>query len=284
MWPTFAEIPLPFKLLGADHLPIRAFGVMLVLAIVMAHVLWTKLAKKERYPQPVLDNFFLMIVVSIVVGARILYVITDWSHFRHDLLSIFAIQKGGMVFYGSFLGSVLGLWLFARWYKLEIWRFLDTCAAPTGLGLMIGRIGCLLVGDDYGKEVSASFPLAIKFSTARMPGSFLGITIPANNGNLAGEMAGKWLHPTQIYMSLNGLFLWVVISLIAKKRKFAGQLTAAFCMIYAINRSIIEEFRGDLDRGFVGPLSTSQFISIFVFLGGALIWATQRKKPLADPG
>lgn len=282
MWPVIARIPLPFPVFGSDHLPIRAFGLMLVLAILAAHALWAKNARREGYSRAVIDNFFLIMVASIVIGARLLYVIVEWRDYKDDLASIFAIHKGGMVFYGSFLGAVAGFIGYAKFYRLPILRFLDICAAPTGLGLIIGRIGCLLVGDDYGSVVDESFPIAIKFPTAHETGSFWGLSIEAGNGNLAGPMAGKWLHPTQLYMSLNGLVLLVVITWLSKRRRFAGQLTAAFCMLYAVNRSIIEEFRGDEDRGFVGSLSTSQFISIFVFLAGAALWIYGRKRPFEE--
>jgi phosphatidylglycerol---prolipoprotein diacylglyceryl transferase len=278
MWPVIARIPLPFGVFGHHEMPIRAFGLTMVLALLAAHALWVRLARRERFPEAAINSFFLVVVVAIIAGARIFYVVTNWEHYRGDWQSIFAIHQGGMVFYGSFLGAALGLTLFARHYKLPILRFLDTCAAPTGLGLIIGRVGCLLVGDDYGKRCSPDFPLRIKFPTALEPGDLYGLEIPANNGNLAGPMQGEWLHPAQIYMSLNGLVLCLILTWMWSRRRFYGQLLATFCMLYAVNRSIIELFRGDEDRGFVGPLSTSQFVSIFVFAAGALIWATQRKR------
>lgn len=278
MWPVIAEIPLPFQILGHDHLPIRAFGLMMVLSLLSAHAVWVRKARREGFPQPAIDNFFLVLVVAIVAGARLLYVITNWREFEGDWTGVFAVHRGGMVFYGSFLAAAVALTLFARHYGISVLRFLDACAAPTGIGLFVGRIGCLLVGDDYGKRCSPDFSLAIKFPSPWEDGSLYGIAIPKNNGNLAGAMQGEWLHPAQIYMMANGLFLFFVLQWLGKRRTFHGQIVAAFFMLYAVNRSVIEFFRGDDDRGFIGPLSTSQFISIFVFLGGLVVYAANRSK------
>lgn len=272
MWPVIVDIPLPFPLFGNDHLPIRGFGLMLVAALLSGNWWSLRLARRARISDDAVNNLFLYLVLAIVIGARVMYVVVNWREYADDPLSILAVHKGGMVFYGSFLGVVSVLYFFSRRYRLPVLATFDLFAVASALGIFVGRIGCLLVGDDYGKKCSAEFPLAIKFPSAFEEGSLFGLTISRNNGNLAGPMQGEWVHPAQIYMSLNGLILFLILNALWKRKRFDGQVTAAFLLIYPIGRSIIEFFRGDEDRGFVGPMSTSQFISIFVFAAGVLLW------------
>lgn len=279
MWPIIVEIPLPFTVLGSDVLPIRAFGLMVVVALVAANAVAMRLVRKEKMSEDFFSNLFVVFTVCAVVGARVFYVLTNLEKYRDDWTGAFRINEGGMVFYGSFLLCFAGVGWYIRKHRQPTLKVIDIYAACVGLGIGLGRIGCLLVGDDYGKPCSETFPLRIMFSTKTQDGSFLGITIPKDNHNLCG-LAGQWLHPSQIYMSLNGFLMFFILHRLWHRRKFDGQVTFVFVIYYAIARSVIELFRGDRDRGFVGPLSTSQFVSAFTLLIGVagLIWAARRAR------
>ncbi len=277
MWPVVAKIPLPFK---DGSLTLSAFGLMVVLAFLAGSFVMKRLARREGIlDERKLENLFLWILAAIVVGARALYVLTNLHEFQGRWIDVIRIDKGGMTMYGALLLGASVAWLQIRRYGLPTWPLLDAGAVGAALGLGIGRIGCLLVGDDYGKECSADFPLRIKFSTRQSPGEFLGITIPANNGNLAGDHAGLWLHPTQVYMSINGFLLAVVLYWLWKRKTFHGQIFAAFFFLKAVTRSVIEVFRDDSDRGWVGPLSTSQFIGLVTAVGAVALWLVLSRRP-----
>lgn len=278
MLPIIFEIPLPFELFGHDHLPIRSFGLMVVLGLMVGNHFATRYCRKVGIKDEVMANLLLVFIVSLMLGARALYVVVNWSQFSDDPMSMFAIHKGGMVYYGSFLGILIGLFVFVRFTKTPAWDLMDVSAIGAAIGMSVGRVGCLLVGDDYGRVCDESFPIAIKFPTHTEPGSLFGLSISANNGNLAGFMQGKWLHPTQIYMSLNALALFFILRWVWKKRQFPGQVAAVFFLYYAVSRSVIEHYRGDDLRGFVGALSTSQFISIFVFIAGGILYAVLQRR------
>ncbi|MCA9323091.1 MAG: prolipoprotein diacylglyceryl transferase [Planctomycetes bacterium] len=282
MLPIIFEIPLPFEIFGHDHLPIRGFGLMVVLALIGGNWIAVRLGRKDGLDEEKMSNLFVVFTIAMVVGARAFYVLTNLDRFRDDPMAAFALHQGGMVFYGSFIGAFIAVPWYCRRAGLPILRVLDVYAVGAALGQGIGRIGCLLVGDDYGKACSEDLPWRIMFSTRSQDGSFLGITIPADNGNLCA-LAGQWLHPAQIYMSINGFLLCLVLRALWYRRRFEGQVVAVFVMLYAITRSVIELYRGDADRGFVGPLSTSQFVSLFVFVAGAVSYwlAWRRSQKLA---
>ncbi len=277
MLPVIFRIPLPFEIFGAHEIPIRGFGLMVVLALLAGNWIALRLARKSALDEEKMGNLFVVFTLAMVVGARAFYVMTNWGEFADHPLRAFALQRGGMVFYGSFIGAFIAVPWYSRRAGLPILKVLDIYAVAAAIGQSIGRIGCLLVGDDYGKPVSESFPLAIRFPTRTQPGDFFGIEIPKDNGNLCA-LAGQWLHPTQLYLSLNALVMFFILRWLWHRRRFDGQVVSVFIMLYAATRFLLEFLRGDEDRGYVGPLSTSQFVGVFAFAAGAALYILTKKR------
>ncbi|MCZ6597158.1 MAG: prolipoprotein diacylglyceryl transferase [Planctomycetota bacterium] len=203
--------------------------------------------------------------------------------FAHDPLQVVMVWKGGLVMYGGFAGAVLlGLWA-SRRRGLEPWNALDTALPGSFVGLAIGRWGCLLVGDDFGRVVPAQhtdlpFPLTI--------------TVPArewllehNKSLFPHDLAGETLWCTQIWMSTNALLVALVAWLVLRRRTFRGQVAAVVFVHYAITRFLIEMFRGDEIRGvwFGGALSTSQLIALPGILLGIWIYVSRRRVAANPP-
>ncbi len=211
------------------------------------------------------DLAFLFVIVG-VIGSRILYIAVTWDRFRDDLWSLFAIWKGGLVFYGGpLLVLPVAFWVFHR-RKVPSFAYADLGAAAMILALGIGRLGCLAAGCCYGKVTSVPW----------------GIVYPATVG--ADYLRqGLPVHPTPIYefvgcLSIVGISIWLNAI-----KKQDGIVTGAVFMMYAIVRSTVERFRADEVRGFVGNtgLSTSEFISIFSFLFGlaVIVYVLRRNVP-----
>jgi len=116
------------------------------------------------------------------------------------------------------------------------------------LGQAFGRVGCLLVGDDYGKPWDGPWA----------------VTFPALEGGLIPpHLIGVPLHPSQIYLSLMNLAIFFITAWMFTRRKFDGQVMAATMVLYAIGRFLVEFTRGDdIERGFLGSLSTAQWWSL----------------------
>ena len=138
-------------------------------------------------------------------------------------------------------------------------RYLDLVVPSIALAQGFGRIGCLLAGCCYGRETSS--PFSIIFSRSQF----------APNGIP--------LLPTQIVSSVFDFANFFVLLLLARKNPPAGRISAFYLIFYSLGRFVIEFYRGDLIRGSVGSLSTSQFISLFVALAGfILLWKSGKKK------
>jgi len=131
-------------------------------------------------------------------------------------------------------------------------------SAPTAIGLMFTRMGCFLAGCCYGKE--CDLPWAVTFHDSH-----------------SAALTGVSLHPTQLYASLNGFLIFIVLMIWRKYKRFEGELFCVFLLIYSVTRSIIEMLRSD-HRGGIGIFSTSQLISIPIFLIALFIIIKKRRK------
>ena len=133
-------------------------------------------------------------------------------------------------------------------------KYFDLVMPSIALAQGFGRIGCLLAGCCYGRETDCFFSITFRHSDFAPNG------VP--------------LIPTQIYSSLLDFIHFGFLLFVAKHKKADGQVAACYLICYSIGRFILEFFRGDLERGSVGVLSTSQFISVFAAAAGAalMVW------------
>lgn len=175
---------------------------------------------------------------------------------------IFKNFNSGFVFYGSLLFAIPTMLIFFRVHKLPTLAMLDIMAATSCILHAFGRMGCFMAGCCYGAPHDGLF--SVTFSDP---------VCAANPLNTP-------LHPTQLYSSTMILAILVIILFVSRRKQFDGQLFMLYLMLYAIGRSIIEIFRGDLERGFLidNILSNSQLISILVFLAALFFYIRLAKK------
>jgi phosphatidylglycerol---prolipoprotein diacylglyceryl transferase len=163
-------------------LPVPGYGVMLLCAFVGCLLLARRLGKKAGIEPVIFSDLAYWLFITGIIGARITFVIQYWDQFKHwtglELLyHIVAVWDGGLVFYGSAFGGLLGYYLIDRHYQKKFpfdrWKMIDVIAPCVALGLCLGRIGCFLNGCCYGNlacpdcpEIPVVFPLS---SAARSP-------------------------------------------------------------------------------------------------------------------
>ncbi|MCW5829455.1 MAG: prolipoprotein diacylglyceryl transferase [Deltaproteobacteria bacterium] len=216
-------------------------------------------------PEFAADLAFLFVIVG-VIGARALYVLVTWERFEDNFWDVFAIWKGGLVFYGGpMLVVPVAFWVFRR-KNVGAFAYSDIGAVAMMLSLGIGRFGCLAAGCCYGKVTGV--PWGVVYPPAAAS-DYLRQGLP--------------VHPTPIYEFLACMAIVGLGIVLNQYKKHDGITTGMVFITYAIARSVIELYRGDTVRGFVGDtgLSTSQFISLFsVLFGlGIIAWAYWKKKP-----
>jgi phosphatidylglycerol---prolipoprotein diacylglyceryl transferase len=246
-------------LIKIGPLPIHTYGFMIALGFLTAIFTIRKLAVKEKLdPERIVDLAFYSLLIGFM-GTRVLYVMTRWESFQDDLISVFKIWEGGLVFFGGPIAVVpFVIWYFKK-HKLPSWKVLDVMCPPLVIAHAFGRLGCLGAGCCYGRPTD----------------SWWGIRL--HSELVSPELRGILLHPTQLYESFSLIVLFVGLLILGKRKTFDGQVALTYFMAYPIIRSIIEVFRGDSIRGFIieDILSTSQFISIFLFLA-ALFFLLKR--------
>jgi len=237
------------------------YGVMMAVAFLAG--LWTasRRAPREGISQETLLDLGPWLIVGTIVGARALYAATYWDNLMADPLfpkapwtEVFMVQRGGLVFYGGLIGATLAGILFARLKHLPVWKLADIVAPSIALGYVFGRIGCLLNGCCYGR--ACSLPWAIRF--------------PADNPLHPPTYP---VHPTEIYDALLNLVLYLGLAWLYRRKKFDGQVFAAYLLCYAVTRSFVEYFRGDYGPSHLhGGLTPAHLVSIAIFGAGLALW------------
>ena len=277
--------PILFTIPGLDF-PIRSFGVMLAAGFLVGSWILGRLAARygddpkgdpERF-----SRVTFWILIGVVLGARALYVLVEigqGSEVGHEFtsqpLSMFAVWQGGLVMYGGMIGAcTLGLWA-AKKEKMRIWHALDLGLIAGMVGLAIGRVGCFLVGDDFGKVVPESckdlpWPITLHVPNPLPPASLFG---PDN--------AGKVLWATENWMSMKALLIAFIGWQLLKRRRYGGQVALVIVLLYALLRGTVEFFRGDTIRGlwFGNTISTSQIIGIVMAtISGLLLFKFRNRR------
>jgi len=209
---------------------IYSFGVIIILGFLAGVWFMTRQTERLGFPSQKIFDWAFWLLVTGIVGSRLLFAFLNFETFENNKLEIFRIWNGGLVWYGGLIPAVVvGVWLLRR-YKLPVLPICDACAVALMLSLGIGRWACLLAGDDYGARTDL----------------WLGIRFYNEHALVPAELRGVLLHPTQLYMSLNALWLFFIVEWIRRRARYAGEAFAAMLILYAITRAaFIEPFRGD---------------------------------------
>jgi phosphatidylglycerol---prolipoprotein diacylglyceryl transferase len=278
--------------------PIYSYGVMLGTSLVAGWFLAMRFAAEDQIDPQEAGTIYMWTAVWAIIGSRVLWfinVLTDpTAQSSVSMLDLFKIWQGGLVAYGGMIGGFLASWYGCHKRKIPLLKWADVSAPSVVLGTAITRMGCFLFGCDYGAP--SNTPWAISFpgpNTSLLHGLVHGGPqgSPAwqhHVHDLGMSAAADWsyrVHPTQLYESLAGLFLFGLLMFIRRHRKFSGQVFLGWVLGYGILRPIIEHFRDDEDRGLYPfpftehlKFSTSQYIGgISVILGLGLLVALMRR-------
>ncbi|MEW6325076.1 MAG: prolipoprotein diacylglyceryl transferase [Nitrospirota bacterium] len=243
-------------------LELRAYGVMIAAAFLLATWLGVREARRKGFDPELIYDLLFVVMLSSVAGARLYFVLFSepaW-YFSHPF-ELIAIWKGGMSLHGGLLGGLLaGLW-FTRRHRLSFWRFADTLTPSIMLGQAVGRLACVLNGCSYGKP--ASLPWAITFTN---PQAQAPLNVP--------------LHPTQWYELGADLTLFGLLWAVRSKTRFEGQLFLIYWMSYGVARLGLETFRGD-SLLINGVIPVPQLASaVILLLAGSVYLVRQRTQTL----
>jgi len=293
----------PFLIQFNEQFGIRWYGLAYIAGFIAAFYIMKGLARKgygSLKENQVGDFIFYAALFGVLVGGRLGYVLFYRpSMLTEDPLGIFRVWDGGMASHGGILGLVIFSWIYARQHRISWTGIGDNLVAVAPVGLFFGRLANFVNGELYGR--AAAVPWAMQFpaelldhqeeatraieQTIKIDPSLNNVpeVIAAARHNaqvrdiLAGILTPR--HPSQLYeASLEGILLFVLLMTIRLKfKKSNGVTTGCFFILYPVMR-ITGEFFREPDAPLTGPLTRGQFLSLFMFLVGALfLWTAWRR-------
>lgn len=235
------------ELFSIGPFTVYGYGLMIGIGIIAAYLMTEYRAQKKGLDAEPVFGLTIFSVAGGFLGSKLLYMSTRIGDIIQDP-SVLKEVASGWVVYGGIIGGIVTAVAYCRIKKMEFLRYLDIALPAVALAQGFGRIGCFLAGCCYG-TITKSW-CAITFTQS------------------AYAPNGIPLVPTQLISSALDFLLFAVLILLARYLKAPGKVGGFYLIFYSIGRFILEYFRGDLIRGNVGTLSTSQFISIFTAMAG----------------
>ncbi|HEX7051041.1 MAG TPA: prolipoprotein diacylglyceryl transferase [Longimicrobiales bacterium] len=248
---------------------ITTFGLMLVLSILTGAWVLSKQLERREIDGAVAWDVATWVAIAGVLGAKLYFLALHWRAVVADPLGEL-LSRGGLVWYGGLLGGVLTFYWQVRRRNLPLGKMFDATAPALMLAYAVGRIGCFLVGDDYGLPTNGwmgiAFPEGAPPSTAgylRSVGADIPLSVP--------DATVLAVHPTQLYEVAAALVLFAILWKVSSRAWRPGRLFGLYLALYGVERFLIEFVRAKGDR-FVFGLSTSQVASLILFVIAAYLW------------
>ena len=241
-------------------LELPMYGMMILLGIIVSNAVALSLCKKFGRDKLELLTIESYGIIGAFLGSKILFLIIsfkdiDWQRAAEPKY-LMAILSNGFVFYGGLVGAILFMMLSGKIHKLDVWGYIRDFIFMIPIMHCFGRIGCFCAGCCYG-----------------MPYHGLGhVVFPYGSQAPSGEE----LFPVQLVEAALVLIIGIVLLVLKLKKDFFYTIET-YLLTYSVVRFILEFFRYDAIRGVAFGLSTSQWISIIVFIG-TIISITYRKK------
>ncbi len=222
---------------------IRWYGIIIDTAFILGSVLAYCHARKSRLNTDHLLNMIILIIPSAMIGARLYYVIFNWSSYASNPLEALAIWHGGLAIHGGLLGGVIAGYLYIRKHKLDFWKFADVVAPSIIMGQCIGRWGNFINQEAFGSPVSIDY-------ISRFP-EFIQKQMYIGN---------QYYHPAFLYESLWDFLVFLILIIVFRRKHFDGQIMLLYLILYSTGRFFIESLR--MDSLMLGPFKLAQLISL----------------------
>ena len=237
------------EILRIGDFVVSSFGLMVAVSFFVGYWIASLEFKRKNLNEALLSNVLLACMIGGIGGAKIMYImenVTFREFFNNPLTYI--LSRGGLTFYGGFIGATFLIWVISRRNKISFYKIMDAMSPSLAIGHAIGRMGCFLVGDDYG--VKSDLPWAMAFPKG----------LPPTNDRV---------HPTQLYEIILMGLIFVILWKIRIKNKPDGWLFSILLIIAGVERLLIEFIRNTTPSPIPG-LSVAQLIAIVLIIAGII--------------
>lgn len=233
---------------------IQIYWYSICIMVGMAIGMWLVLreAKRRHINEDLMTSLIFNTVIIGIIGARLYYVVFEWSYYSKHILEIFEIWNGGLAIHGAIITGVLYVLYFTKKHKVSTLKIMDICAVGLIIGQTIGRWGNFFNGEAYGPIVEKSFLENLHLPKFIIDGMYIN---------------GAYHEPTFLYESLWNL-IGFGLMFIFRRFKYLkeGQITGFYLMWYSLGRFAVESLR--TDSLMLGTFKVAQIVSIVMFLFG----------------
>ena len=249
--------------LSIGSINIYWYSVLIVTATIIGMYFASIYAEKAKLGKEYMSDLICYLIPISIIGARIYYVIFNFSVFKNDLLSIFKIWEGGLAIYGAVISGIIFIYFYSKKKNKDFLLTLDVIAPYLVLGQAIGRWGNFINKEAHGKMVTLALLEKLKLPKFIIEGMYI-------NGN--------YYLPTFLFESVFCFIIFLILIIVRKKNKFKdnGLLVSLYFILYGISRFFVEGMR--TDSLYIGTFRVSQIVSIILIIIGILSIIIRRKQ------
>jgi phosphatidylglycerol---prolipoprotein diacylglyceryl transferase len=255
---------------------VTGYGLMLMVAFLMGGWLIALQLRQSELREEYAADMVAASVIGGIIGAKLWYVALTGD--PHALLS-----RGGLVWYGGFIGGALAVILNSWRLRVPLRWTMQLAAPALAAAYALGRVGCFLVNDDYGRPTNlpwgVKFPNGLPPSTAGNLNQLFGVPIPPK----IDPSTVLTVHPTQLYEVAAMLLVFAILWSLRRSGKPVGWLFGWYLVLAGIERFLVEIVRAKDDR-FLGPFTLAQLTSAILVLIGGILLVTWRRGSGPPPG
>ena len=246
----------PPRVLELGPLTLHYYGAIIALGLVLAVMYSCKRGHEFGLEEDDILDGVLWITPFAILCARIYYCAFSWHEYAANPISVLYIWNGGIAIYGSVIGAIIGMAVFAKIKKVKMMAVVDLILIAFLIGQFIGRWGNFVNREAFGAATDSFFRMGL-FNTR--------------------TNAWEYYHPTFLYESVWNMVGFVLLHFLSKKRKYDGQMALSYAAWYGLGRCFIEGLR--VDSLWWGPFRVSQLLAGITCIAAVCILAWQSFRP-----
>lgn len=248
-------------LFSIGNIEIEWYSVLILTGVILAYILILNEARRHEISDNFISNLIFWTLIFAIIGARLYFVLFNWSYYSIKTNEIIQIWNGGLAIHGGIIFGLLVIIIYCKKYKVSVLKITDITVVGLIVGQIIGRWGNFFNSEAYGPETTRKFLENIHIPNFIVDGM---------------NINGIYFQPTFFYESM-WMLVGLIILLIIRRLKYTkiGQLTGIYLMWYGFGRFFIEILRQD--SLMIGNFKVAQIVSVMFFLIGLIIISISSK-------